>query len=151
MLPTTVNYSTIDTSCILEHCFLYNGEYGPDIPIYCFPAQCLCLTSADSASRALCRVRGDTDLCHAAVIPVTLIHSSHALGWTWKEYHVLAIDDGIQLSIRKILPNGAHDGCSLHCPDDAGSSNQASCIINEMHKGTDLICIEYYYYYRCNK
>ena len=94
---------------------------------------------------------GDTDLCHAAVIPVTLIHSSHALGWTWKEYHVLAIDDGIQLSIRKILPNGAHDGCSLHCPDDAGSSNQASCIINEMHKGTDLICIEYYYYYRCNK
>jgi hypothetical protein len=84
----------------------------------------------------------DTDLCHAAAFPVTLIRSSHALGWTWREYHVLAIDDGIQLNIRKILPNGAHDGCSLHCAVDNGSSRQASYIINEMHKGTDLICSE---------
>jgi hypothetical protein len=94
---------------------------------------------------------GDTDhLCHAAVIPGTLIRSSHALGWTWKEYHVLAIDEGIQLSIRKILPNGAHDGCSLHCPVDNGYSRQESYTIKEMHKGTYLICSEYYHY-RCNK
>ena len=84
----------------------------------------------------------DTDLCHAVAFPVTLIRSSHALGWTWREYHVLAIDDGIQLNIRKILPNGAHDGCSLHCAVDNGNSRQASYIINEMHKVTDLICSE---------
>ena len=79
---------------MLVRCFIWNDTYGPEVSFHS------CQGSALVSPVPIVQVKPyavsdcDTNLCHAAVFPVTLIPSSHAFGWIWKEYHVVAIADG---------------------------------------------------------